>query len=106
MRIRPSSNASVGSWLAVGLRLVGWMAVNVLCSFGVLAIAAFAIGSFSLPGTMLQLSNLSNRFVAADPGRQGQFAGLVISALVLALCIIGFFRRGSAFAALRSEKGA
>lgn len=98
--------ARLGGMLAVALRLAGWVSVNVLCSFGALAVAAFAVGSFSLSGTMLQLSNLSTRFVAADAGRQGQFAGLVLAALAISFCVIGLFRRGSAVAALRSEKGA
>lgn len=92
--------------LAVLLRVVGWISVNVLCSFGSLSLLLFAIGSFTFDGTMLQLSNLSSRFVAADVGRQSQFAGLVLATLAISFFVIGFFRRGSAIAALRSEKGA
>ena len=106
MIVRSLSSDRAGSFVAIALRCSGWVLVNLLCAFGVLAVLAFAIGSFSLAGTMLQLANLSTRFVAADGSRQSQFGGLMAAVFIVSFCLIGFFRRKSAVAALRSEKGA
>ncbi len=83
----------------VGLRLAGWLAVTGLASAGIVALAAFALGSFSLPQTMLQLSNLAGRYVAADGSRQGQFNRIVEWGFWGSFLTIAFFRRASFAAA-------
>ncbi len=79
----------------IGLRLAGWLAVTSLASAGVVSLAAFALGSFSLPQTMLQLSNLAGRYVAADGSRQGQFNHIVEWGFWGSFLTIAFFRRAS-----------
>ena len=77
----------------IGLRLMGWVAVTMLASAGIVALAAFAIGSFSLARTMLQLSNLATRYVAADGSRQDQFNRIVEWGFWTSFVLIAFFRR-------------
>ena len=96
---------SIGAGLAIGLRLLGWFTVTILSTLGCVAVVAIAIGSFSFDGTMLQLSNLSSRFVAADAGRQAQFEHIVLLVFCAILTLIAFFRRASMIAAIYSEKG-
>ncbi len=79
----------------IGLRLLGWLAVTTLASAGTVSVAAFAIGSFSLPQTMLQLANMASRYVAADGSRQDQFNRIVKSAFWVSFLLIAFFRRAS-----------
>jgi hypothetical protein len=79
----------------VGLRLLGWLAVTGLASAGIVALAAFALGSFSLPQTMLQLANLTGRYVAADGSRQDQFNRIVEWGFWGSFLTIAFFRRAS-----------
>jgi hypothetical protein len=83
----------------IGLRLMGWCAVTILAAAGIVSLAAFALGSFSLPQTMLQLSNLATRYVAADGSRQDQFNSIVEWGFGMSLLMIAFFRRGSFVAA-------
>jgi hypothetical protein len=79
--------------LAAGLRLAGWLAVNLLTSLGVLIFAAFILGGFSIEGTMHHLANLSARYIEAGGGRRHQFDMIVIWTLAAAFCACGFFRR-------------
>jgi hypothetical protein len=79
----------------IGLRLAGWLAVTSLASAGVISLAAFALGSFSLPQTMLQLANLATRYVAADGSRQDQFNRIVEWGFWGSFLTIAFFRRAS-----------
>jgi hypothetical protein len=92
-------------WLAACLRLSGWIAVNALCAMGCIALVFFAIGSFSIAGTMLQLANLATRYVSADPGRRGEFNTIVIVGLALFFVATAFFRRASGARALEEIKG-
>lgn len=90
---------------AAALRLSGWLCVTLLASFGVIAFLAFAIGNFTVDGTMLQLDNLASRYIDADGSRQGQFQHYLLIVWAIALTVIGFFRRGSLAQAIRdSEK--
>lgn len=102
----PASHAA--GWrdgLAIGLRLTGWLAVNALAALGLVALAFFAIGSFSLSGTMLQLSNLTTRYVAADAARRGQFDTILIVAALLAFAGLSFFRRAGCARSFHLTKG-
>ena len=90
---------------AAALRLTGWLCVTLLASFGVIALMGFAIGNFTVDGTMLQMDNLASRYVDADGARQGQFQHYLLIVWAIALAAIGFFRRGSLAQAVRdSEK--
>jgi hypothetical protein len=82
-----------GAIAAATLRLSGWLTVNVLAAAGVVALVLFAIGSFSLPQTMIQLANLADRYVAADAARRGQFDHIVLFGLAAAFGACAFFRR-------------
>lgn len=82
-----------GAIFAVAVHLAGWIAVNALTAAGIIAVILFAIGSFSLPLTMLQLANLSDRYVAANAARQGQFDHIVGFGFSFAFVAICFFRR-------------
>lgn len=79
--------------LTASLRMTGWLAVTLLASMGVVALFFFAIGNFTISGTMLQLDNLASRYVAAGAARQAQFNHLLATGAVIAFCAIGFFRR-------------
>ena len=78
---------------AAALRLTGWLCVTLLASFGVIALMGFAIGNFTVDGTMLQMDNLASRYVDADGARQGQFQHYLLVVWAIALAAIGFFRR-------------
>jgi len=86
--------------LASMLRLMGWFCVNALVALGGLIVAAYTLGGFSMTGTMRQLANLSDRYVAADLSRQSQFNGLLCGALVIFFAATCFFRRQSAIRVL------
>jgi len=81
--------------LAAALRLTGWLAVTGLAAMGLLAFIFFALGNFSVPGTMLQLDNLASRYVAADAARQAQFNGLLATMFGALAAATAFFRRAS-----------
>ena len=91
--------------LAALLRLSGWLAVNALCSLGCLMLVFLAIGSFTIEGTMLQLSNLTTRYVAADIARQSSFNTILLVGSSMFFFATGFFRRASAARALEEIKG-
>lgn len=95
----------LGDLIAAVFSLLGWLALNLLSALGVVALAAFAIGDFTLAGTMLQLSNLTNRFVAADAPRQAQFGHLAAWALLIVFSGLGLLRRRGAIRAIFSRKG-
>lgn len=99
------ADTRVSAGIETFFSLGSWLASNTLCSLGVLALATITIGSFTLSGTMLQLSNLANRFVAADPGRQTQFGHVLLAAFIVVFFTVGLLRRESARQALRSRKG-
>ncbi len=90
---RPRRSMNWGALAAAALRLSGWLAVNVLAAAGAVALVLFAIGSFSLPQTMVQLANLADRYVAADAARQGQFNHIVLFGFAAAFVGSAFFRR-------------
>lgn len=107
-RLRASSAHShdaAGRWAANGLRLTGWLAVNALVALGLIAGLAWALGTFTLGGTMLQLANLAAHFVAAPPKRQAGFAHLLLAAWATGFAATGFFRRGTLLAGLEHEGG-
>jgi|GEM_PF-5712739 len=85
------------NWPAIfvsAVHLSGWLAVNALITAGIMAMIAFAIGSFSLPLTMAQLANLANRYVAANAARQSQFNHIVLSGFLEGLLFVSVLRRG------------
>lgn len=90
---RPRQSFDWGAIAAASLRLTGWLAVNALAAAGVVALALFTLGSFSLPLTMAQLANLADRYVVASSERQGQFDHIVACAFALAFVAVAFFRR-------------
>ncbi|MGE4404360.1 hypothetical protein [Pseudomonas sp.] len=81
--------------LAMSLRLSGWLAVNLLVSFGVVGLVAFTIGSFSIAGMMHHLANLASRYIVAGADRQHQFDMILLWSVSGAFCASGFFRRHS-----------
>lgn len=85
--------------IVMGLRLLGWFATTLLATLGVGALAFFVLGGFVLDGTMLQLDNLTSRFLAADTSRREQFEGIAFGSLLIGFVMIGFFRRASLFSA-------
>ncbi|KUR75343.1 hypothetical protein [Novosphingobium sp. Fuku2-ISO-50] len=93
------------NWAAifvVTVRLTGWLTVNALAAAGIIAVIAFAIGSFSLPLTMAQLANLADRYVAANAARQGQFNQIMTCGFAAAFLGVSFFRRAGFARALES----
>lgn len=81
--------------LLVGLRLAGWLATSVMATLGVATLFFWLLGSFTLPGTMLQLDNLTSRYLEADVARRAQFHSIICAVLGLSFGFIAFFRRAS-----------
>ena len=106
MRLNTASIApDPGGLIAIVLRCLGWLVVTTLCAFGILALIALAIGSFTLNGTMLQINNLTARFVVADPVRQAQFGHVLLAAFAVCFALVTLLRRTSMLKAIFSEKG-
>lgn len=101
----PTARSDWGGVIAVSFRCLGWLAVTTLCSLGCLSLIAFAFGNFTLSGTMLQINNLTARFVGADPTRQHQFFDVVFSTFVICFTLVSCVRRTSMIEAIFSEKG-
>jgi len=91
-------------WLAMSLRLVGWLAVTVLTALGLFVAFALLVGGLSLEGTMLQLDNLASRYVAADAARMAQFDRLVLASAALAFLATAFARRAALRAILSAKE--
>ena len=91
--------------MLVLLRLAGWSATTAMATLGVVTLFFFILGSFTLSGTMLQLDNLTSRYLDAGPGRQEQFQLILLSVLGLSLALISFFRRGALRAAFNVTGG-
>lgn len=87
--------------LAIGLRAAGWSATTLMATLGVVTLFFFVLGSFTVDGTMLQLDNLTSRYLAANDARQAQFQTILFSTLGIAFALIGVFRRSSLRAAFR-----
>jgi len=85
--------------LVVSLRLVGWTAMTALATLGIASLTFLVLGNFTLGGMILQIDNLTSRYLDADPARQSQFHSIVCGVLTLAFVLIGFFRRASFCAA-------
>ncbi len=81
--------------LATILRLVGWMSINFLVAFGAVLATGFALGNFTIVGTMHHLANLSSRYIVAGTERQHQFDVLLLGSMAAAFCLSGYFRRHS-----------
>jgi len=97
-----------GAITAASLRVVGWLAVNALTAAGILAVAAFALGSFSLPLTMAQLANLADRYVVAGAARQTQFNHIVLWGFAANFAGVAFFRHAglaAAFSTIEHDHG-
>lgn len=91
----PTKVAFWASGFVAAVHVTAWLALNALAAAGVIAMVAYAIGSFSLPLTMLQLANLADRYVAADAARRDQFDQVVVLGFLAAFLLISVFRVGS-----------
>jgi hypothetical protein len=98
MRVTPITPPRWGGSLALALRLIGWLALNLLGASGMLAILVLAIGNFRFEGLMLQLANLATRYVAASAARQEQFNLVVAVAFGVAFLILCLLRCSSVLA--------
>lgn len=85
--------------MAISLRTAGWLATNGLATLGVLALFFVLLGGFTLSGTILQIDNLTSRFLAADAVRQDQFQAIVLAVLAGVFTLIAVFRRAGLRAA-------
>jgi len=100
----PWRRSGWGAAIAASMYFLGWVAVNVLTAAGTLLLLGFAIGSFTLPGMLLQLANLADRYAAADAVRRGAFDLVVIKGAVLIFAIVCLLRRGSLFRIFTVER--
>jgi hypothetical protein len=100
---RPSPPLNWGAIAAAALRITGWLAVNALAAAGIVALAMFALGSFSLPLTMAQLANLADRYIVASSARQEQFDHIVAYLFALAFVVVAFFRRAGLARSLEDD---
>jgi len=96
----PANTLRWGDLVARVLQLAAWLGITLLAALGFLALAALAIGSFHLDGLMLQLANLSTRYVAASAARQEQFNEILIGAFGVSVLIFSLLRCSSALAIL------
>lgn len=94
---RPVSGAQ--DVMLVGLRLTGWLATTLMATLGMATLFFIVLGGFALNGMMLQLDNLTSRFLSADVARREQFEAITFGCLFIGFVLIGFFRRASLFAA-------
>lgn len=91
------------TWLAIGLHVAGWIAVNALVALGIFVVLAFTLGNFSLEGMLHQLGNLASRYEGAAADRREEFASLMLLAalgLAAAVCV---FRRSAISRPIKEE---
>lgn len=79
------------------MQFAAWLGITLLAALGFLTLAALSIGSCRLDGLMLQLANLSTRYVAASAARQEQFNEILIGAFGVSVLIFSLLRCSSAF---------
>lgn len=85
----------VGFLLYVYLYITGFLATNLLITWGLFVLFFLAIGGMSVDGLMHQLDNMASRYVAADAARIASFKHvLIVAHLALSVAVI-FFRRHS-----------
>jgi uncharacterized membrane protein (UPF0182 family) len=102
LTLKPAKPFDYRFLLYVALHILGFLAVTLLMTWGVMVLLFLAIGGFSLDGIMHQLANLSGRYIAADAARTGQFKVIVGAAQLVVAAAIIFFRR---HAILPRERG-
>jgi hypothetical protein len=98
-------SASVQTFLAIGLRLTGWLALNALVSFGVMVTVAGAIGDFSIEGAMHHLANLAGRYLAAGADRRDQFDICILTAFAGVFCATCVLRGPTLSKSVREDAG-
>ena len=91
--------------LVIVLRLSGWMTTTLMATLGIATLFFLILGSFTLSGTMLQLDNLTSRYLVADAARQAQFNSIAHAVLGHSFALIAFFRRASLRAAFTVTGG-
>lgn len=91
------------AWLAIGLHLAGWIAVNTLIAFGIFVVLAFTLGNFSLEGMLHQLGNLATRYGGAAADRREEFNSIILLLDVGIVCLVSFFRRGAISRSIKEE---
>lgn len=74
------------------LRFSGWLTVTAACVIGLWAVFFAVLGQFTFAGTMLHLSNLAARYVAAGAERQEGFRALFWAWSAGLFVAVGFFR--------------
>lgn len=93
-RFVPSS-VQVQDTCHLGLRLAGWILINVCCT-GAVWLALFAIlGEFTLTGTLLHLDNFASRYLAADAARQAHLRSQFWIASAVLFLGLAVLRAGS-----------
>lgn len=71
------------------LHLVGFIVTTLLLTWGLFALFFLALGGFSLDGFMIQLGNLTSRYIAASPDRVASFKHIFVAAhLILSAGLI------------------
>ncbi|WP_062343222.1 hypothetical protein [Novosphingobium sp. CCH12-A3] len=100
------ARSDVGRYLANGLRLTGWLAVNALVAVGAIAAGVLALGNFCLGDTMAQLGNLAMRFDTASAQAQHGFAVLLALTWSWGFGATAFFRRATIARAWEQGRGA
>jgi len=78
---------------ALTLHLAGFVATNLLLSWGLLALFFFAIGGFSIDGMVIQLHNFTTRYLAADPARLAAFRHMAFATYCGAVFLLMILRR-------------
>lgn len=91
------------AWLAIGLHLAGWIAVNMLIALGIFVVLAFTLGNFSLEGMLHQLGNLARRYGGAAADRREEFSRLMLFAALALAGAVCVFRRSAISRPIKEE---
>lgn len=98
---------SIRSGLALGfyilLRVVGWLAANIVGGFGMIVVLLLALSGGRVAALFAHLENLSSRYLAADAGRRLAFDGQLLWIVLLSALAILLIRLPAFIGRLRRE---
>lgn len=107
--MKPSFLSRVGEHsaniTALLFRLFGWALANLCICLGLLVLAFFALGGFSIEGFFAHLDNLASRYTAASLDRRVSFHFYLMCFVSGAFVASGLLRLGSLGSILKRKDG-
>lgn len=94
--VRGVSRSAAIDWRAAlffSLHFAGFLATTLLMTWGLFALFFLALGSFSLDGLMLQMGNLSSRYLIATSDRVASFKTIFAAAHIILTAGVILLRR-------------